>query len=176
MNIPGPKQLVTIDQLTERMGQVDQLQRAAGRRKEIEDRIRFDALAILDPNIRELLYSDPTTDLGYYAPFDCWMWSATSRQFVEIKHRTKPSTAYPTWMIEEAKALELEDLAQRTNSSALLVTICPDRALVWNLNQQHEKQVIQCPNSTIYRTHTVPKQVRLYPTSTASSIATNNQE
>ena len=169
MSIPNIDELISSDELLSRMEQFESLPRWQGRKKEIEDRLQFAMIAARDEHIKHLRFTDPSTDKGYYAPFDCWLFSGDSWFFVEIKMRSKNSTAYPGWMIEESKASEMEWLTKETGKASLLVTIHPDRTLVWNLAQEHSKQVIQCPDSTMYRTRTKPKQVRLYPTATASS-------
>lgn len=163
-------QLVTSDELARHIDNLEHLPRWQGRKQEIEDRLRFSIIAARDEHIKEIRFTDPTNDLGYFASFDVWLFSASSWYFAEIKMRSSNSDRYPSWMIEESKAKELEKLTEMTGKKSLLVTICPDRTMVWDISSKHERKELQCPASTMYDQRKKAKQVRLYPTSTASTI------
>lgn len=170
MNIPSLNQLVTSDELLSRIDQLEGLPRWQGRKKEIEDRLQFAIIAARDEHITQIKFTDPTNDLGYFASFDVWLFSASSWYFAEIKMRSSNSDRYDSWMIENAKAKELEKLTEMTGKKSLLITICPDRTMVWDISSKHERKELQCPASTMYDQRKKAKQVRLYPTSTASTI------
>lgn len=140
--------------------------------QEIEVRLRLFQFLNEDKHVRSIRFSDPYTHAGRHCVFDAWVLSAGTWLYVEAKARTATSTAFDTWMIEDAKAKELEWLADQTSMPAVFATITADNVLLlWRLDAPYEIKSTTCAKKTFEQSlGQVKKQMRLYHIDNAQVI------